>query len=333
MPVRLSDRAATSSPLPLLTARDARALSIDVSSPRYIRVRHGVHADAAAVASLRPWQRYALRVHAFALTHPDAILCLESAAVLHGIPLFGEARDIHVYDPDRAASRRFGDVAVHTSADPRSVVMIGAVAVTSLLDTVIDLARVLPPVQSLAVTDAAISPFQGGNLTVGALAEAAETQVNPRGRRLLRWVMGATDPRAESVGESVSRAVIGWSGFETPDLQAEYAYEGAADRVDFHFPSVRALGESDGWGKYDLGDPAAAERHLRTEKRREDRLRRNGHPFARWDLADAMHVHPLCRALAAASVPIVRAADRAALATIRRAPRALHGRAQKPSGA
>ena len=58
-------------------------------------------------------ERYAARVHAYLRICPDAILCLESAAVIHGIPLFGEARDIHVYDPSATKSTRFGDVVVH----------------------------------------------------------------------------------------------------------------------------------------------------------------------------------------------------------------------------
>ncbi len=322
MPLRLVDRAVTSPPIPLMTAAEARALRIDVASPAFARVRRGIYADSAAVAKLRPWERYALRVHAFALAHPDAILCLESAAVLHGIPLFGEARDIHVFSPERTASRRFGDVCVHTSADPRSVVAVGTTLATSLVDTVADLARLLPPAQALAAVDASISPVQGGPLELDGLRETAEARVSGRGRRRLRWLWGFADPQAESVGESVSRAVTAWSGFEAPMLQPVFRYEGEEDRPDFLFPSVRALGESDGWGKYDFGDPAAAEAHLRREKRREDRLRRHGHPFARWNLADALRVTPLCRALAAASVPLVFTPDRAALATLRHSPRA-----------
>lgn len=321
MPLRLNDRAVTTSPLPLLTSREARVRGIPVSAPRFIRVRRGVYADADAVAALRPWERYALRVHAYALVDPDAALAFESAAVLHGLPLFGEPRDIHVHDAERTASRRFGDVAVHTSVDSRRTVVIDGITATSLVDTVADLARVLPPAQSLAVVDAATSPVQGGTLRIDALRDLVARQANGRGRRLTRWVLGAADPRAESVGESISRAVIEWSGFERPDLQAVFRYEGAHDRTDFLFRSARTVGESDGWGKYDFGDPDAAQRHLRAEKRREDRLRRHGHPFARWDLSDAMRVGPLCRALGAASVPLVASPDRAALATLRRSPR------------
>lgn len=131
-----------------------------------------------------------------------------------------------------------------------------------------------------------------------------------------------TDARSESVGESVSRAVIDWCGFEEPVLQQRFAHEGCKDRADFFFPSCGVVGESDGWGKYDLDDPEKAEHHLREAKRREDRLRRHGHPLARWDLRDACQVDPLCRALVSAGVPKVQSADALMLATLRSNPRA-----------
>lgn len=323
MPLLLSTRAATRSPVPLITSAEGRVRGIRLPDPGYIRIRHGVYADARAVAALAPWERYAARVHAFVLAHPGAILGLESAAVFHGIPLFGECRDIHVYDPDRAASRRFGDVCVHTSEDAREVAEVDGVAVTSLADTVVDLMRALPPAQALAVVDAAVSPVQGGSASLDVLRELASDRADRRGSRGLTWALDRADPRAESPGESVSRAVIEWSGFETPELQRTFHYEGNEDRSDFFFPRAGAVGESDGWGKYDLGDAAAAERHLRNEKRREDRLRRHGHGFARWDYADAVRVEPMCRALTQASVRVIHAPDRARLASLHRAPRLL----------
>ena len=317
----LADRAVTRPPLPLVTAAEARVLRLPVSTPQFTRIRHGVYAESRALATLRPWERYALRVHAFVLAHPGAVLSHESAAVVHGLPLFGEPRDIHVHDPDRSASRRFGDVCVHTSEDPRGVVEVDGMLVTSLTVTVIDLARVIPPAHALTVVDAATSPAQGGSLGVEALRNQAAGQVNRRGVARLAWAWCHSDPLSESPGESVSRAVIEWSGFETPQLQPVFHYEGVESRCDFLFPATPAIGESDGWGKYDLSDPVAAERHLREEKLREDRLRRYGHPFGRWTLADAFRVDPLCRALRHASVRLVRSPDRARLATLRRSAR------------
>jgi len=321
MPLLLADRATLSSPVPLVTRAEARTRGITLDTPAHRRIRSGVYAPAKPYAELAAWDRYAARVHAFARTHPDVVLCLESAAVGHGLPRFGEARDVHVFEPGRAHSRRFGDVCVHTSADPRTVERRGPLLVTSLLDTAVDLARVLPPAQALAVVDAAISSRQGGTEQIESLRAHAAAQATSRGSAQLRRLWEQADGRSESPAESVSRAVISWCGYEDPELQHEFGYEGVVDRVDFLFPSVGAVGEADGWGKYDLGDPEKAAEHLRDEKRREDRLRRHRHPFARWELADAWRIDPLCRALDAAGVPLTRPREAAMLATLHRRPR------------
>ena len=90
----------------------------------------------------------------------------ESAAVLSGLPIFGEPRDIHIYDPDRAHSRRFGDVCVHTSTDACGLDARSYVTTTSVAQTVVDLMRVLPPAFAVAMADTAVSPFQGGTSSV-----------------------------------------------------------------------------------------------------------------------------------------------------------------------
>lgn len=322
MPLLLADRAHLVSPLRLYSFDELRALGANSSEPRWKRLRKGVYVARERFEGSAPWLRYAVRVHAFLRTNPRAVLCLESAAVVHGTPLFGETEDIHVYDPEVNTSWRHGDVSIHASATAREIVSIGGIRVTSMVDTIVDLIRVVPPAQGLAMADAVLSPAQGGMLSIPELRERDSARASRRGIARLSWVCGSADGRAESPGESVSRAVIMWSGFERPDLQKTFSYEGHVDRTDFSFTSCRAVGESDGWGKYELDDSAKAAKHLRDEKRREDRLRRNGHPFARWDWRDAQLVEPLERALAGAGVPRVTSPDRALLATLRRHPRA-----------
>lgn len=308
-------------PIPLITTARARMLGVSVSTATHHRVRSGVHADRGAWRALPPWQQYAVRVHAHAVKNPTATHCLESAAAFHGLPLFGHPRDIHVYDPECAASRWFGDIAVHASIDPREVTTVAGFSVTSLVDTVVDLARVLPPAHALAVADAAVSLKQGRRCTVDELRERANEQANRRGRARLQWLWPRIDGRAESVGESVSRAVIEWCGFEEPELQREFHYEGYTDRVDFYFRSVRVIGESDGYEKYRSDDADESARLMIEEKRREDRLRRHEGGFARWDLAGALAVAPLREALVHAAVPQLRPPQRDLLATLRDASR------------
>lgn len=317
----LADRAFVTSPVPLIVSAEMRMLGMRATNARLRRVRSGVHARRNLYDELRPWQRYAARVHAFARTHPDAVLCLESAAVLHGLPQFGETALIHVLADAGEKSRRFGDVAVHSSADPRGVTSIAGIHCTDILHTAVDLTRALSPAKGLAVADGAMSPFQGGDVQRSTAEQVLDGQVSSRGRARARWAWANADERSESPGESVSRAVIGWCGFETPQLQAEFSYEGSHDRADFFFPSSRAIGEADGWAKYDLDDPDAAAQRLADEKRREDRLRRNGHPIARWNLGDAWKVDPLRSALLAADVPLVRPPQQGMLASLKRSAR------------
>lgn len=323
MPLLLSDRSFTTAPIDLMTRAEARMLGIRLVTQRWHRLRRGVYADRAAYGRLKPWSRYAARVHAFLRTHPDAVLCLESAAVIHGLPLFNETRDIHVLGDAGEKPRRFGDVWVHTSEDPRTVERVEGVLVTSLLDTAVDLTRVMSPAKALTVADSAVSPAQGGSLEMLDALDLLDAQSNRRGVNRARWAWSRANGLSESPAESVSRAVIEWSGFEVPDLQKVFRYEGHEDRVDFHFPSCRAIGEADGWQKYALGDPTKAATMLADEKRREDRLRRNRHPFARWDLADAWKVEPLCEALHAAGVALTRLAQPAMLRSLRTSPREL----------
>lgn len=331
MPLLLADRARLSSPLRLHTYDELRMSGADPSSREWCRLRKGVYVERAPFERLQPWTRYAVRVHALLKAQPDAVLCLESAAVVHGVPLFGETKDVHIYDANRAKSWRHDDISVHASADEREIVEVGGIRVTSLADTISDLARVVPPAQALAMADAAISPAQGGTLRIDELRQRGADQQNRRGLIRRHWVWKNADARSESPGESVSRAVIRWSGFEPPVPQHDFYYEGEHDRTDFYFPSCRAVGESDGWGKYDFDDPDAAERHLRDEKIREDRLRRNGHPIARWTLGDAWKIDPMCLALVQAGVRRVDSADLPFLSTLRRTPRQLPARRRAPA--
>src|SRR3546814_14172198 len=109
------------SPAPLMRSRDAEEAGLRLrEDDRRVRVRPGVYALRDRWETLTPWERYVARVHAFALVSPGAVFCLESAAALLGLPLFGEPRDIQVFAAARARSHRFGDVAVHTSVDTQN---------------------------------------------------------------------------------------------------------------------------------------------------------------------------------------------------------------------
>lgn len=282
------------------------------------RVRPGVYAPRRAWHDLPPWSRHLLRVHALHLVRPDGVFSHESAAALMGLPLFGHPRHLHLFDARRDRSLSYGDVRVHTSADDRRSRAVDGIHLTSVTDTVIDLARALPPAFGLAVADAAMRTY---GVTAPELRAIFDRRRDGRGRKRVTWILERASPAAESVGESLSRAVIEWCGFPSPVLQQEHRVEGRLYRSDFCWPRERVLGESDGWRKYDEIDPTGSRNALREEKRREDALRRAGWRVARWDYAATLRVNGLRDALRLAGLSPLRACDAANLHTLARNPR------------
>lgn len=247
------------------------------------------------------------------------MFCLESAAALHGLPVFGEVRHIHLMGSG-ARTWTEGDVVVHGWRDGRVVVSDAEILTTSIVETVVDLCRVLPPAYALAVADAAARRLEVSGTTLDLSGRGRE-QANRRGRAQLDWVHARVSGESESVGESVSRAAIEWLGYEEPELQHEFFYEGVRDRSDFYWPRLRIVGESDGYGKYDASTPSAMKAHFVAEKRREDRIRRHERGFARWEWAETMRHPRLDGILRSAGLTPVRPAQFAFLAGLGQNPR------------
>ena len=304
-------------PLPLIRAVDAARMGRYPHADRALRrLRPGVYAEKVAWDALPEWDRYAARVHAYALTNPRAVFSHESAATLLGLPVFGHPRMIHLFDARRTSSLVHGDVVVHTSLDGRTMCDVGGLRTTSPSETAIDLGRCLPPALGLAVADATIRVH---SVTREQLRETADAQRSIRGRRRLQWVLANADGAAESPAESISRAVAQWCGFPAPILQAEHRIGPRRYRSDLCWPEFRVLGEVDGWGKYTSGD--SPEAVLRDEKRREDALRRIGWRVARWEYADALTVDAMRESLLAAGLPLTGKPDTTSLHAVGRNPR------------
>ncbi|KQZ82247.1 hypothetical protein ASD56_15365 [Microbacterium sp. Root166] len=290
------------------------------------RIRAGAYVPRSEWEVLEPWRRYALRVQAVARTWTSPVFCLESAAVLQSLPVFGEPREIHLLSPDGKTWRE-GDVHVHGWNDARMLTTTGSLTLTAIEDTATDLCRVLPPAFGLAVADAALRSL--GSAGIGLdLAARARSHANRRGLRQVDWVQARATAAAESPGESVSRAVIEWLGYDEPELQHEFHYEGVVDRSDFYWRSTRTIGESDGYGKYDADDPKTMKAQFVREKTREDRLRRYERGFARWDWADALRPASLDAKLRAAGLISSRLHQNAMLRTLASNPRSFAGRTQ-----
>lgn len=278
------------SPIPLLPSAVVSHAEREIADGRLVRVRRGVLAPAAAWADLAPWNRYTARVHAVAMTHPDAVFCLESAAALLGAPIFGHPRDVHILDLPSANARLSGGVRCHTTRQDRLVVEAGGLFVTSVVDTAVDISRARHGALALAVADASLR--RDPSASVEALVARNESRLSKRGRRMARWPLHRATPDAETALESLSRAVIEWLGFDEPALQKDFRTNGVLDRCDMWWEGARVIGEADGELKYDgsLQPPAEA---IRKEKARDRRLLAHTDRVVHWGWAEVVQVDPL----------------------------------------
>ncbi|WP_295780273.1 hypothetical protein [uncultured Microbacterium sp.] len=306
-------RRTVDTPLPLMPAAAVTHSTRSVRRGEIIQVTRGVYASRDAWQTLPPWQQYLARVRAHLLNAPDDVLCLESAAALHGLPVLGAAYDIHVLGSASATARSAGGVRVHTSAHPDRVIEeVDGIRLTSVADTCIDVARTRHPAIALAVADAAARVDE--RCTALTLVTLNEERASARGRRRARWALHRVDPAAESPLESLSRAVTEWAGFAEPERQVWFGSPaGGGDRVDLWWPQLRIAGEADGLLKYDgrFGDPRVA------MKKREDRDRRLRAAGARavlhWGWDDLTDPNSLIGMLSGAGLPVVASPDTANL--------------------
>lgn len=234
--------------------------------------------------------RHLLLVHAArAELAPDAVVSHVSAALLHGLPVWGiPLGQVHVTRARRSGGRRGARVHVHTAPlDRDEVVTIGGVAVTSMARTLLDLARVVPFEQAVAVADAALHRH-----LVGPSDLAAALQRRPRwpGLPAARRAFTFADARSESVGESRSRVALARAGLPVPVLQWKVRRNDGrvVGEVDFGWPALRTVGEFDGRVKYGRlvrpgQDPAEV---LYQEKLREDEIRAEDLAVVRWGWTD-----------------------------------------------
>jgi hypothetical protein len=247
-------------------------------------LRPGVYASAATVTALvrdarderaRQAGRQLLQVAAtLAVTGSRSVGSHRSAALVHGLGLVGR-------DPESVAeiTRAPGDrgshtgdlgVLVHIAALPADhVVSCRGVPLTSVSRTVIDLARTLPFAEGVALADSAL---HAGLTSKSALAAVIADCPRWRGLQRARDVTAFSDARAESVLESLSRAVFHQAGLPPPDLQVWVGDDGEViGRADFLWRRHRTIGEADGAFKYQT--PARA----RAQLERDARLRAAGY--------------------------------------------------------
>ncbi|MBD0862266.1 hypothetical protein IA539_13725 [Gordonia sp. zg691] len=260
------------------------------------RLWPGIFADSSTLADLDKLETHRMTVMAAARAGgPTRIVSHVSAGAMHRLPmLYPDLTRVHVTSPkvgkttDRVV-RHQGVVA------PRDVVVVDGVAVTSVARTACDVARLGNSRRALVVLDAALR--QGAELQ--RMQEILESCRRFKGVEMLRRMLPLATAQSESVGESLSRALM----LECADLPEPRPQVSIVDddgtfiaRVDFLL-AEKLVGEFDGLVKYSgaLSDTPPWQTVVE-EKAREDKLRAQGYIVVRWtwqDLRDRAKFHAL----------------------------------------
>ncbi len=273
-----------------------------------LSIRRGYFVRSAVYRTLDSSAQHLLLANAVLLdSADDAVLSHVSAAVLHGMPVWGIALDKACLTIGRSyASKRGRRRTLHgTRLLDSDRMIIDGVPVTVAARTVVDLARAEGVEQAVCVGDHAL---HSGLTTAFELAEAVDNATGRTGVGHARHAVGLMSSRSESVGESRSRLLFHNLGLPTPWL-TQWVYDASGaflGRVDFLFPEG-VIGEFDGEGKYE-SNPVRA---VIDEKNRQNRLHDLGWVVVRWDWRDlskpdvlAERLHGAFRRAAANGAPI-----------------------------
>ncbi len=285
-------------------------LNAAVRNGSLVRIHRGFYVAGPSWKVLTPEARYLLKIQAVARANPrELTFCHESAAALHELPLVTPwPETVHIATPEALGGSSQVSITAHTRANAGESVRVEGLAVTSLARTVIDVAAKGPFVNAISVVDAALRRC-GDSFRV-TLAAEFERAALKRGVGRASRAIGLGDSRAESVGESLSRARIHELGFAAPELQVRFETPGHRYAVDFYWPEANVIGEFDGRAKYSRAEFTAgspAEEVVWREKQREDALRAaTGARVVRWTWATAMDARELGQLLASAGVPAAR---------------------------
>jgi len=259
----------------------------------WFSLRPGAYVERAAFLQLELPQRHLVLIHATLPVLPvDAVLSHNSAACVWGIETWGVSlRAVQITRAGSSGGHR--RPALHTfraGLHDDEVVLVDGMRVTSVARTLVDLARILPFEQALVAADSALHL----RLVTPAELDYALTSGSRRpGLSNARQVIAFADSRAESVGESRSRAAFRESDLPMPDLQVviKNSFGRAVGRGDFVWNDYRTVGEFDGAQKYrpttaDQDNRNREHNALYLEKLREDEIRAERWHVVRWGWKD-----------------------------------------------
>lgn len=288
---------------------DARRLRAGVTRNELVSPATGVFARSQHWNSLKPPQRALHVMRTLAILHPTWVFCGFSAALVHGLSVSYPLIDaIHLATTRSGKTRNTRGIVRHV-VDTSTIEEVSGIKVTSLERTAFDCLRNCNFRFGLAIAD---STLRADRMSRDELIASFERMSGrfPNKQRALD-TMELADPRAESGGESVARAVMIERGFRLPELQRTIIdpMTGTKRRVDFYWeqegwPSV--IGELDGREKYldpTMTNGKDAIQILTEERLRESRISLANARIVRFSYAQATNAPFFVQLLSAFGVP------------------------------
>ena len=280
-----------------------------VTKGALIKLRRGIYLPAQLWHVAGPSERYRLSIRAWLMTTSHSpVISHYSAAAFHGLPMVGSWPGmVHVSLPGAAGGASASGVVSHTSERPLQVVSMDGVAMTSLIQTLVDIAATATHSVSVPMIDDALRRMPK---MVSREALLDELQLNPprSGLRAASRAVELSNSKAANAGESYSRVRMAELGFVLPELQQTFIVRGRRYEVDFWWPEQGIVGEFDGRQKYERSELMSGRTSVQVvwdEKLREDAIRSHSkvRSFARWTWADVRAAAEFESLLEGARVP------------------------------
>jgi hypothetical protein len=270
-----------------------------------VRLRPGLYVRSGTWIGASSRERLALQAFALHRSIPGTVFLGETALLLQGFDTLLCPTTVDVLDAGGGrAGARAETYALKRAGTEEALPVpvrgrrpcwptaqtkeVGGITVVDVPVALADVAAHLSFPRALAVADAVARRYGGVPLAQRPEFIAAGEGL-PYGlwRRRARAVLEHSSPLSESVGESMSRAVIVASGFEAPELQAEVWDAGRfVARPDYTWKRWGLLGEFDGLIKYTdpaLTGAAGAAGAISAERARQRRLESLGWTVIRWE--------------------------------------------------
>ncbi|MFE5293788.1 hypothetical protein ACFQ8T_16555 [Isoptericola sp. NPDC056618] len=210
-----------------------------------------------------------------AVLETDFVFSNETAALVHGLNVYGLTEAVHVCQGSKPAGRQAPDPYLrrHPIAVPdRDRAVVSGRPVTTVERTMVDCARWLPGPRALVVADSALRAGADLEIVARLLDEAAGKPGVQQARRIVE----VSDVRAESAGESLVRWFVLEAGLGAVELAIESPTRRGRYWVDLGWPALKVGVEFDGLVKYSGGRFGDPRERLLAEKRRHDALTEAG---------------------------------------------------------